>query len=129
MMYSKLYDSPLGKMCMNSDGKYLTGLWFVDSKDSLKHNSDSIYKDLPIFTKTVKWLDIYFQGKNPTFTLEYKINNLTPFREDVVNIMNQIPYGKTITYNDIAKKIAKKRNIKKCLLKLLVVLWVGILYA
>lgn len=27
--------------------------------------------------------------------------------------MKNIPYGKTITYNDIAKSIAKKRNISK----------------
>lgn len=27
--------------------------------------------------------------------------------------MNTIPYGKTITYNDIAKKIAKSKNIEK----------------
>ncbi len=51
--------------------------------------------------------------KNPDFVPEYRIENLTPFRKQVVDIMNKIPFGKVITYNDIAKEIAKSRNIKK----------------
>lgn len=78
-------------MVMSSDGTYLTGLWFEKSKDALE-------KSLPIFDETCKWLDIYFTGKNPNFTPEYKIENETPFRKMVTKIMNEIPYGKTISY-------------------------------
>lgn len=70
-------------------------------------------KDLKIFEETEKWLDIYFNGTKPDFTPKYKIENITPFRQLVINIMNKIPYGKVITYNDIAKEIAKIKNIKK----------------
>ena len=98
---------------LNSDGEYLTGLWFVGSKDSLKHDSNCKEKELPIFKDTIKWLDFYFSGKEPNFTPKYKINNLTPFRKMVIDIMNEIPYGKTITYNDIAKEIAKIKGIEK----------------
>ena len=68
---------------------------------------------MPIFDETKKWLDIYFSGKNPDFTPKYKIENLTPFRKQVIGIMNEIPYGKTITYNDIAKEIAKSKGIER----------------
>lgn len=68
---------------------------------------------MPVFDKTSKWLDIYFSGQEPDFTPEYKIENLTPFRKQVIDIMNKIPYGKTITYNDIAKEIAKSKGIEK----------------
>jgi methylated-DNA-[protein]-cysteine S-methyltransferase len=37
----------------------------------------------------------------------------TPFRKQVWEIMLQIPYGRTLTYGEIADKIAKKRGIKK----------------
>ena len=70
-------------------------------------------KDLLIFKETSKWLDIYFNGNVPDFTPKYKIENLTPFRKDVIDIMNEIPFGKTLTYNDIAKTIAKKRGIER----------------
>ena len=66
-----------------------------------------------IFKKTSKWLDVYFKGNVPDFTPKYKIENLTPFRKEVIDIINEIPFGKTLTYNDIAKIIAKKRGIEK----------------
>ena len=88
-------------------------MWFVGSKDSLKHDSNCKEKELPIFKDTIKWLDFYFSGKEPNFTPKYKINNLTPFRKIVIDILNKIPYGNTITYNDIAKEIAKIRGIEK----------------
>lgn len=112
-MYNFTYSSPLGVIILESDGEFLTGLWFQDSKDSTKHHTSTKQTNLPIFTKTTKWLDLYFAGKIPDFTPPYKINNLTHFRQEVIDIMLTIPYGKTITYNDIAVQIAKQHKIPK----------------
>ena len=112
-MYFRKYQSPCGIIIMKSDGTNLTGLCFEKSNDELKHKEKLVEQDLQIFDDTTKWLDIYFSGKDPGFTPKYKINDLTPFREEVINVMKNIPYGKTITYNDISKIIAKNRNIKK----------------
>lgn len=100
-MYIKKYITPsnFSDMFIESDGEYLTGLWFIDSKDSLKHNNNSKEKDLEIFRQTEKWLDIYFSGGIPDFTPNIKIENLTPFR------------SKVITYGDISKKIALDTGI------------------
>ena len=115
MTYQYRYQTPenFSNMIMNSDGEFLTGLWFEDSRDSSKHIIDCEEKDLAIFSKTSKWLDIYFSGKNPNFIPKYKIKNLTPFRQEVMDIMNSIEYGNIVTYNDIAKIIAKKRGLKR----------------
>ncbi len=115
MIYKYIYKTPDGfdDMVMNSDGEYLTGLWFIGSKDELKHVTDCTLKDLPIFKETREWLDIYFGGKNPDFMPKYKIHNLTPFRQEVIDIMNSIPFGQTLTYRDISKIIAKNRGLKR----------------
>lgn len=115
MTYKYIYETPekFSNMIMNSDGEYLTGLWFEGSRDSSKHTIDCEEKDLEIFRETKKWLDIYFSGKNPNFIPKYKIENLTPFRQEVIDIMNSIEYGKVVTYNDISKIIAKKRGLKR----------------
>lgn len=115
MTYKYSYQTPQGfsNMIMNSDGEYLTGLWFEGSRDTSKHDINCEEKDLPIFKETSKWLDIYFNGNVTDFIPKYKIENLTPFRKDVIDIMNEIPFGKTLTYNDIAKIIAKKRGIER----------------
>ena len=114
-MYKYKYKTPdsFSNMIMNSDGEYLTGLWFEDSRDSSKHIIDCEEKELEIFKETCRWLDIYFRGEEPDFTPKYKISNLTPFRQEVIDIMNSIEYGKTVTYNDISKIIAEKRKIKR----------------
>lgn len=114
-MYKYKYQTPLefSNMIMNSDGESLTGLCFEGSRDSSKHIIDCEEKELPIFKETTNWLDIYFNGNEPNFTPKYKINNITPFRKEVIDIMSQIPYGETITYNHIAKTIAEKRGIAR----------------
>ena len=115
MIYKYTYKTPkqFSNMIMNSDGEFLTGLWFEDSRDTSKHELNREEKELPIFKEVSRWLDIYFSGKNPDFTPKYKINNLTPFRKEVVDIMNTIEYGKLLPDNDISKIIAKNRNIEK----------------
>ena len=49
--------------------------------------------------------------------LKYKVNNLTPFRKEVIDIVNTVEYGKLLTYNDIFKTIAKNRSIEKSQVK------------
>ncbi len=115
MNYYYFYKTPndFDDICMMSDGDYLIGLCFQNTNDAFKHPNISIQKQLPIFQETCRWLDEYFQGKEPNFIPNYRIDHSTPFRDEVIHIMNTIPYGKTITYNDIAMQIAKKRRIPK----------------
>ena len=112
MKYLKTYTSPLGLIYMSSDGEYLTGLWFSKSRDEKKHHDEYQEKDLKIFVETEKWLDLYFQGRNPDFTPKYKIEG-TPFRLAVSKIMCKIPYGSVVTYQDIANELAKMKGIAK----------------
>lgn len=113
MNYINKYNSPLGIINLRSDGEYLTGLWFKGSYDNNKNKENSIEKELEIFNETKKWLDIYFSGINPNFTIKIKSLNETPFRKMVDDIMTTIPYGKTMTYGEISSLIAKKKSIKK----------------
>ena len=108
MDYFTIYESKIGNIYLTSDGTYLTSLLF-----DLKNKDKYIRKNLEIFNKVKEWLNIYFSNKCPNFKVEYKINNLTPFRKLVFDLINKIPYGSVTTYNDIAKEIAKIKNIKK----------------
>lgn len=113
MVYTYHYNSPLGGITMASEEEALIGLWF----DGQKYFADSIteeytVKSLPIFDETVKWLDIYFSGKEPDFTPPLMMKT-TPFRKAVWEVMLTIPYGKTMTYGEIANKIAERNGIAK----------------
>ena len=108
-MYNYIYKTPkqFSNILLTSDGEFLTGLCFINTSKGSDNTS------LPIFKETIKWLDIYFSGKNPDFTPKYKIENMTPFRKEVIDIMNTISFGKTLTYSDISKIIAKNRGLEK----------------
>ena len=113
MEYIHHYNSPLGGITEASDGEHLIGLWF-DGQKSFADVLDSEYeeKPLPIFELTDKWLDLYFSGKKPDFTPPLSMK-ASEFRKAVWEVMLTIPYGKTMTYGEIAKTIAKRRGIAR----------------
>ena len=116
MYYSAIHSLPIGKVTLASDGKNLVGLWL----EGQKYHGDSIFKemtaknDLPVFDDTKKWLDKYFAGKTPAIS-ELPLAPIgSDFRKKVWDILCKIPYGKIVTYGDIAKEIAvklKKKNM------------------
>ncbi|WP_124100647.1 methylated-DNA--[protein]-cysteine S-methyltransferase [Ruminococcus sp. Marseille-P6503] len=113
MTYTYHYNSPLGGITLSSNGTELTGLWFDGQKyfgDTLEEKYEE--KGLPIFEQSARWLDIYFNGKAPDFTPPLYMQT-TPFRKAVWEIMLTIPFGKTMTYGEIAEIIAKQKGLSK----------------
>lgn len=53
-------------------------------------------------------LDEYFQGKRTTFSLPFKLTG-TPFQLAVWKELQNIPYGKTTSYKEIAQKMNKPK--------------------
>ena len=62
----------------------------------------------PVIRDTCRWLDIYFSGLQPDFTPVFLMNDLTPFRKAVLDIVCEIPFGQIITYGDVAKRLGIK---------------------
>lgn len=115
MIYRQNYATSDGfdDMVMISDGEKLTGLLFTGSEDIRKLSLPENETSLPVFDKTKKWLDEYFGGKIPSFTPDLCVSALSPFQKTVSGIMMGIPYGKTMTYGEMATIIAKERGIKR----------------
>ncbi|WP_173386989.1 methylated-DNA--[protein]-cysteine S-methyltransferase [Ruminococcus flavefaciens] len=107
------YTSPIGGITLASDSEALTGLWF-DGQKNFPHKliSESTEAELPIFTQTCNWLDIYFSGKEPSFTPPISLHT-TPFRKVVYDILLTIPYGQTMTYGEIANIIANQQGAER----------------
>ncbi|WHH60945.1 methylated-DNA--[protein]-cysteine S-methyltransferase [Petroclostridium sp. X23] len=111
--YIYKHHSPIGMLTVSSDGENITGLWiknmrYGENVEIIEVNAD----DLSVFEKTRKWLDCYFDGKGPDFMPPVKTEG-TEFRQSVWKILCEIPYGKVITYGDIAKKIALQKGKTK----------------
>lgn len=111
MTYICKYRSPIGGITLASGGEELTGLWF----DGQKYFGDTLSGQcretaLPVFDEAERWLDIYFSGKAPDFTPPLKIQT-TPFRSSVWKILLTVPFGHTMTYGEIARRIAEEKGI------------------
>ena len=113
MDFTHRFSSPLGGITLASDGEALTGLWF----DGQKYYTASLEKEheekrLPVFDLADKWLDLYFSGSEPGF-LPPLLMRATEFRKTVWEILLSIPYGKTMTYGEIADRIAAGRGLSR----------------
>jgi methylated-DNA-[protein]-cysteine S-methyltransferase len=111
MLHTDTYLSPLGLIVLESDGKVLTGLRFVENSDTPQQTGETISEDttdtLPIFAEVRQWLDDYFAGKRPC-----NVPRLNPpgtdFQRRVWQRLFTIFYGQTKTYGEIAKMVGCK---------------------
>ncbi|MBO5284735.1 MAG: methylated-DNA--[protein]-cysteine S-methyltransferase [Alphaproteobacteria bacterium] len=114
MDYTAVYSSPMGNIRLFSDGQALTGLYteFWCKRQDKDFGAFENGDELDVIKQTKRWLEIYFAGKEPDF-----VPPLAPagsvFRKEVWNILRSIPYGKVMTYGEIAKLMALRLNKEK----------------
>ena len=107
-MYTKTVSSPVGDLVLVSDGEYLTGLFILCQKYFMDGFSEELYEnnDLEVFHIVEKWLKSYFAGANPSIKSLLLKPAGTNFRQIVWQELLNIPYGDTITYKELGKKVA-----------------------
>ena len=94
-----VYHSPLGDIVLTSDGSALTGLRFAESP------CGELAQDIPLLADACRWLNLYFGGTKPDFTPQLAPIG-TPFQQSVWRELLTIPYGQTVSYGYIAKRIS-----------------------
>lgn len=110
-MYTLHYNSPLGGILLAADEIGLTGLWF-DGEKYFAEGLDPDHRtaETSVLLDAKRWLDIYFDGREPDFTPPlHPIGS--PFRKEVWELLLQIPYGQTTTYGALAKQLAAKHDL------------------
>jgi len=90
------YQSPVGCLEIGASGNKITRLIFCQESDVVEqvHN--------PALQQCCKELDEYFAGKRKHFDVAIAFSG-TSFQHKVWEELLQIPYGKTISYADLAK--------------------------
>lgn len=111
MQYISEYDSPLGKILLAGEKEGLIGLWFEGQKYFAQNLNDGYdQQEIPLFKTVKQWLDLYFSGQNPDFSIPLHFVG-TAFQKEVWQILCTIPYGHTKTYGQIAKQIASQKGL------------------
>ena len=104
-MYIQYYDSLLGKMLLAADEIGLIGVWFENQKYYANGLKDPVEKETVVLKEIKEWLDLYFSGVEPKFLPKMHLIG-TQFQKKVWHMLLKIPYGKTMTYKDIARMIS-----------------------
>lgn len=112
MHYVSYYNSPYGKMFLAANDNALIGSWFVGQK-YYKATLDKVFvaTDNPILIKAKTWLDEYFKGKRPSFSIDIEFL-VSDFAKEVLTLVREIPYASTTTYKDLGLKLASCNNKK-----------------
>lgn len=115
MLRTTTYSSPIGNLLIASKENQIVGVWMEHQKYYLGNWKEEIEvaDDLLILKQAKEWLDQYFKGEKPDCN-SLALNPIgSEFRKSVWEILKNIPYGEVMTYNQIAKELAKQKGIKR----------------
>lgn len=116
MLYKYPYQSELGIITLLANDHGLLGAWFEDQMnfgglfdlDKAKFITD--HQQSMIIDKVVKWLDEYF-AKQPLETIDFQLMPQgTAFQQDVWLELQKIPYGQTISLEELEKRISARQT-------------------
>jgi methylated-DNA-[protein]-cysteine S-methyltransferase len=97
-------DSPLGQLVVEGDGEFLTGLYLPQHKGWSGPAAER--KSAAPFAAVREQLEEYFAAERREFDLPLAPAG-TPFQLRVWCELARIPYGHTITYAELARRVAR----------------------
>ncbi|WOY88800.1 methylated-DNA--[protein]-cysteine S-methyltransferase [Ligilactobacillus murinus] len=107
MYFKQIYSTPLGELLLVGTETELVGAWFTDQKyfapDLSPEKITAV--ETPVLEQARAWLTEYFSGQIPTTKITLA-PQVTPFRQRVLQQLQQIPYGTTVTYQELANQLA-----------------------
>ena len=114
MIHYTITSFPIGKLLISNSNKGITHILFeyqilqFESIIKKKFPNETIVRDDKSLTQTVLQLKEYFSRERESFNLALDLA-MPPFHQKVLDAVKKIPFGKTISYSDIAERAG---NIK-----------------
>ncbi|QHE61073.1 methylated-DNA--[protein]-cysteine S-methyltransferase [Rossellomorea vietnamensis] len=103
-IHTIVIDSPIGNLKLTSDSTQLLSVQFVEEETSIE-------TDHPILIRAKEQILEFFKGDRRAFDLPLKIEG-TEFQKEVWNILKEIPYGETWSYQDVAQAIQRPKAVR-----------------
>ena len=102
------YESPLGTLTLSATDRGLSGLHFRGRTGGLSEAD----RDSAPFAAATLQLDQYFAGARREFDLELDQSTGTPFQRAVWRELRRVPYGETVSYGELARRIGRLDRIR-----------------
>jgi methylated-DNA-[protein]-cysteine S-methyltransferase len=97
------YESPIGRLVLECDGDVLIGIWLPNERRHARNDADDMP---PVLKETASQLDAYFAGERTDFDVRMELDG-TDFQREVWSELRRIPYGETISYGELARRVGR----------------------
>jgi methylated-DNA-[protein]-cysteine S-methyltransferase len=98
-------DSPIGELLLVGDGETLSGLYMQDGRKPKRIAADWSESSV-MFADVKRQLEEYFAGERTTFEVKLAPEG-APFEREVWHALEAIPYGETVSYGEIARRVGQ----------------------
>ena len=113
------YKTPFGELILGSfedklclcDWRYRKMRTAIDSRIQKVLNAEYKEENTTIINQTIIELEEYFQGNRTVFTIPIQLAG-TDFQCEVWNALQQIPYGKTMSYKELSQLMRNEKAIR-----------------
>jgi len=111
LFYTQIDDSPVGPLLLAGDAEALHVLAFGVGSRPREIDADWKPDTKGVLNDVRKELDRYFAGRLKEFTTPLAFKG-TPFQNAVWKQLTRIPYGETISYLELAKRIDNVKAVR-----------------
>lgn len=101
----RIIQTPVGRISIAASEQGITNLDFLSSRSRLQDFATTALAQ-SLVDQAAKQLVEYFEGKREKFDLEFDLDG-TVFQKSVWQQIQKIPFGKTVSYGEIARAIRK----------------------
>lgn len=109
-MYYCYLNTAIGDLLLAGDQDALSLIGFPEGSMRRDPEPDWIYSEKP-FAKAREQLSEYFAGKRQSFDLKLRPDG-TEFQLRVLEELQRIPYGSTVSYGDVAERIGRPKAVR-----------------
>lgn len=104
-METTYFQTPLGIAKIKGDEQGLVSISILKESPEISDETPDILKS------AVLQLEEYFAGERKTFQLKLNLQG-TAFQKKIWNLLLEIPYGKTISYLELSRKLGDEKAIR-----------------
>jgi methylated-DNA-[protein]-cysteine S-methyltransferase len=109
-MYYCYFETPIGELLLAGDSEGLAMIGFPKGSMRRDPEPDWIYNEKAL-AGACQQLGEYFSGKRKEFDLPLRFDG-TQFQVSVLKALQDIPYGETVSYGEIARRIGKPKAVR-----------------
>jgi len=109
---STYYQSPLGLLRVGGTDMYISEISFIDHLEETDYRHTGLQGPVtPMVIQCIEQLIQYFQGQRRVFDFPIYQEG-TPFQQRVWNELTSIPFGKTLSYLDLSRRLGDTKAIR-----------------